>query len=142
MSILIAIKIAEISDTSSAATYISQSIWEDEVADLFKLNYRFAVSSIDERVGTYKAWQVEIKADGGRRKTPINLVDCETFAEDEEWTHFLGLKQVKRQLGNILCPDVDSLKVAGVYGDDGFMYVEIAVVKCDSQLNDDCLEEH
>ena len=84
------LKITTIADLN-IRTYISHGVWEDEVTDLFKLNYRFAVEQIDQRVGTFKAWQVKTQADGGRKKIPINFIDCTEFVDDIRWTHFLGL---------------------------------------------------
>ena len=62
--------------------------------------------------------------------TPIELVDCTEFINDERWAVFLGDSEVKYRIDigdELLCPNSDSMTIQGKFGDKHFSYVEIGL---------------
>ena len=138
LTVLIAIKALQFTDVENAHIQITNSMDDDdEPLELFKLNYRFAVEQIDQRVGQFQAWQADWPRGGNRTFTPIELIDCQEFVNDERWAIFLGDTRVQDKLNRgtqLLCPNVDSLEVQGQYEDEHFSYIQISLQACDSTI--------
>ena len=120
--------------------------FENEIIDLWKLDFMFAIESIDARVGRIKAQQVSwvfSEDEIHKNKTEIQLIDCREYLKDGGGTHshvdlgnkrqlLEGLLLTRKNYAKFLCPsDIDSLKVEGNFGSEKFQYVKIKVEGCD-----------
>ena len=91
--VLIILQTMEFTSIDEAETFISNTMLdENEIVDLFQLNYRFAVQQVDERVGQVMAQQISYNQSYGETSTTrlIEMVDCRELESNEEWSLFFA----------------------------------------------------
>ena len=109
--------------------------------DLFELNYRFAVQQIRPDIGTILMSSVTINDEGNKTIEAIEMVDCNELAEEQNWKDFFDNYQIKFRMNKgdeLLCPNIESLRVEGQFGDETFTYIKLSVVACNATERNDC----
>ena len=109
--------------------------------DLFELNYRFAVQQIEPEIGTITLSSVTIDSQDNKTIEAIEMIDCNELVKDKNWKGFFDNNQIKFRLNkgdDLLCPNIENLRVEGQYGDETFTYIKLSVVACNTTERDDC----
>ena len=123
----------------------------DEHIDLNKLDFTFAVESIDKRIGRIEVVQIDWSGvDGIKRETPIDLVSCEELLPygldlTNEWTKARVASKNWTE-PSFLCPDqTQEMGVWGSYNDKNFRYIELSVHRCSNEDvtgDETCANDH
>ena len=100
-----------------------------EPQDLFELDYRFALSKLDPRLGEIEMAQVTYIYGSIFSEEKIDLVNCGDLFEDENWETFFSFDRIRTNLnaGKLVCPDVNSIEVRNQFGDDVFSYMRLRI---------------
>ena len=111
---------------------------KSELIDLWNLDYMFAVSDIDPRVGRILVTQTSWDFSGEESKkvpTPIKMVDCEEYNENGSLAHvdlgnkrklLEGLALRRNSDTTFLCPsDIDEMLIRGNFANKFFDYIKI-----------------
>ena len=127
---LIALKTVEFNNIENAYTYLRQVPNENiEGQDLFSLNFRFAVTNLNKKLGEVEAYQVTHMYGKKVSEEKIDMVNCVDLVDDETWDIFFSFDRIRTKLnaGKLLCPDVSSIDVRNQWGDDVFSYLKLYV---------------
>ena len=98
---------------------------------LGELQYMFAISNIDARIGRVEVSQVTWPSKGEHRRESIPMVQCTELLKDDDPILDAIESNLMRTDDVFLCPNSTSLVVQGNYGTEEFKYVQIVVKGCD-----------
>ena len=109
------------------------------------MNFRFAVTALNPKIGEIEAYQVTNIYGKQVSSDKIDLVNCADLKDDDNWREFLSFDRIRTNLNanKILCPDVNSIEVRNQFGDDVFSYVKIEIKQCNNTIEgNECIVEN
>ena len=130
---IVSLKAKEILVGYETAAFFTTKTTRDinEPLDLMKLDYTFALNSIDPSIGVIEAKSVYWPHSGRKEKTSIPLIDCryapnakgaishEALTSNRFFTHT-----------TFLCPNTTEMILQGNLEESLFRYIEIEVIGC------------